>query len=766
MDRESWNKRQREKMEEYDRANTRSSRYDRVTESERERPRSRPHPPWKHEYFPDEYCQHKKVRSVNTETQQNTEEGLSENEEGSDTQYESRRSRRSRFKESESGTSRASDRIHPDSHRVRHVLEIASHPKMSTAELTNIETTTKVDPIPKQPPDIEDTKDDEEQRMIDEINALFEQYRTTEDLKFDISKKQKAQILHEIKRKIKSIIDTIDIRYAYKLTLNIPVRLKNGSNHKNKQKKKGSTNTPSATNNGTTSATTDSNQPNPSTITNTTTTAPPSATTTTTRSVVGGGISRALYLYFLGRYHFICGNLSVSSPLLQESIKADPEITDCWNTLGDLYYEEGEVLAAKFCFESALDFDRFNKIAYISLSKMLRKPTGKDQMEIMENCVESLVLAKQALKFGRRKGSKSNALKDGELWFNLGNAYLMAFLNCINGFKLESSRKLQEEEAQRLNPKNKGGGNGVAMNGSSKLSDADSAKQAELEHILDGLDEGMFAEERAQEAIYSELRREIEQELRDEGNDLLHHVYIRKCLSAYKCAATKCSVNRHCNHPDLFCNRSHLHIYQEHFEEALADLRQSIRFSAIECGKGHGEESQAQIVHDALLPKLVKMTKQIANRGGAKMAKKIQAMSGQIRNYTKQCSDYYTAQCHYDLVHFKQLAVGLNGGTVMVLKILGLMQPSNQMPFHFMSIDDRGSMFVLSFYLRGHALSHLQKVLNQPTVISAQTLISVANPVKRRIKFSAGNKHIDFHTVTFQKPEDICIGGKFFFNQK
>jgi len=265
--------------------------------------------------------------------------------------------------------------------------------------------------------------------------------------------------------------------------------------------------------------------------------------------------------------------------------------------------------------------------------------------------------------------------------------------------------------------------------------------------------------------VYSELRREIEGELNDPSNHLLQHVYIRKCLSAYKCAATKCTTNRHCHHPDLFCNRSHLHIYQEHFEEALSDLKRSIEFSSIEVGKGHGQESQAQMVHDALLPKLVKMTRQIATRGGSKMAKRIQAMTLQIRNYSAQCSHYYTAQCHYDLVDFKQLGVGLNGGTVIVLKILGLMQPANQMPFHFMCIDDRGAMFVLSFYLRGHALTHIQKLLSQQMAINAQTLLAVANPVKRRIKFTYNSKHIDFHTVTFQKPQDICIGGKFFFNQ-
>merc|ERR1719443_1380202 len=118
-----------------------------------------------------------------------------------------------------------------------------------------------------------------------------------------------------------------------------------------------------------------------------------------------------------------------------------------------------------------------------------------------------------------------------------------------------------------------------------------------------------------------ELRREIECELQDGSNSLVWHVYIKKCLSAYKCAAEKCSVNAHASHPDLFCNRSHIHVYEEHYDLALLDLRRSIRLAAIERGeqkrepkvpKGAKGESQAQQLHDELLNKLLKLTKLLA----------------------------------------------------------------------------------------------------------------------------------------------------------
>eukprot|EP01083_Nonionella_stella_P181049 647307_1 len=125
-----------------------------------------------------------------------------------------------------------------------------------------------------------------------------------------------------------------------------------------------------------------------------------------------------------------------------------------------------------------------------------------------------------------------------------------------------------------------------------------------------------------------------------------------------------------------------------------------------------------------------------------------------MMKYMAHCCDYYTRQLHYYLVDFKTLNEGLNGGNVIVINCHCIL-----------CIDSGGSMFVLSFYLRGHALNHMYKILNQTDIINPQTLICVSNPLKRCIKFSNGSKHIMFHSVSFQKPQDICIGGKFFFHQ-
>ncbi len=177
-------------------------------------------------------------------------------------------------------------------------------------------------------------------------------------------------------------------------------------------------------------------------------------------------------------------------------------------------------------------------------------------------------------------------------------------------------------------------------------------------------------------------------------------------------------------------------------------------------------------MHDGLLTKLCKISKQINAGQKMKMNKKLLSFSQQIKNYAAQCSDYYTSQLHYDLCNFNELNNGLNGGNVIVVKILQLIQQqnTNQLPLHFICCDgdvNNCNMFILSFYIRGHALNHILKIIdqNQMNVINTQTLICVANPVKKLIKFNHGSKHIHFSTISHQKVQDICIGGKFFFNQ-
>ncbi len=71
-------------------------------------------------------------------------------------------------------------------------------------------------------------------------------------------------------------------------------------------------------------------------------------------------------------------------------------------------------------------------------------------------------------------------------------------------------------------------------------------------------------------------------------------------------------------------------------------------------------EQSAKIIHDELLTKLYKISKQISNKTSNKMIKKLTNFSDQIKSrYMKQCIDYYTGQLHYDLVTFDKLNNGL-----------------------------------------------------------------------------------------------------------
>lgn len=148
-------------------------------------------------------------------------------------------------------------------------------------------------------------------------------------------------------------------------------------------------------------------------------------------------ITHAQYLYIKGRYQYICG--LDCKPMLIKAIKLDPSIIECWNTLGDMFYNSEEILASKNCYELALDYDRNNKTSCICLAKILRMPIEKTEAALMNNAIQSLIMAKQALKYGKKmqkSGTNKNVLKDGELWFSLGNAYLVGryfyiFFECL-----------------------------------------------------------------------------------------------------------------------------------------------------------------------------------------------------------------------------------------------------------------------------------------------------------------------------------------------
>lgn len=101
---------------------------------------------------------------------------------------------------------------------------------------------------------------------------------------------------------------------------------------------------------------------------------------------------------------------------LSKAVKMNPKLVEAWNCLGECYWKNGEVEAARNCFIGALNHTK-NKVSLRNLSMVLRQ-IGKDQNEKVENIKLSVEKAKEAVQCD---------VKDGTSWYILGNAYLSFF---------------------------------------------------------------------------------------------------------------------------------------------------------------------------------------------------------------------------------------------------------------------------------------------------------------------------------------------------
>lgn len=101
---------------------------------------------------------------------------------------------------------------------------------------------------------------------------------------------------------------------------------------------------------------------------------------------------------------------------LSKAVKLDPKHVEAWNQLGECFWKKMDKAQAQTCFKSGLAVAE-NAVGMRSLSMLLRQ-MGSTELEKKANIVESLDLAKNAIKLD---------LSDGHSWFVLGNAYLALF---------------------------------------------------------------------------------------------------------------------------------------------------------------------------------------------------------------------------------------------------------------------------------------------------------------------------------------------------
>lgn len=122
-------------------------------------------------------------------------------------------------------------------------------------------------------------------------------------------------------------------------------------------------------------------------------------------------------LFLRGKAQNVLPNYNpMAKDALAKAVKMNPKLVEAWNCLGECYWKNGEVEAARNCFMGALNHAK-TKESLRNLSMVLRQ-IGKEPSEKVVNIKESVERAKEAVQCD---------VKDGTSWYILGNAYLSLF---------------------------------------------------------------------------------------------------------------------------------------------------------------------------------------------------------------------------------------------------------------------------------------------------------------------------------------------------
>lgn len=149
--------------------------------------------------------------------------------------------------------------------------------------------------------------------------------------------------------------------------------------------------------------------------------------------------SKAEFLMLKGKALNILHSYSPKAQdALQKSVKLDPRLAEAWVHLGECYWKNQDVNAAKDCFEGALSHGK-DKVALRNLSMVLRQ-VGSNQAEKIKNVEDGVEKAKQAIQLD---------IKDGTSWFILGNAYLSLFFGSTQSAKLLKQCLSAYQQAER-----------------------------------------------------------------------------------------------------------------------------------------------------------------------------------------------------------------------------------------------------------------------------------------------------------------------------
>ncbi|KAF7132666.1 hypothetical protein RHSIM_Rhsim09G0101300 [Rhododendron simsii] len=132
---------------------------------------------------------------------------------------------------------------------------------------------------------------------------------------------------------------------------------------------------------------------------------------------------------------------------LSKAVKLSPSLADAWLCLGNCIWKKGDLPSAKNCFTLALNKGPNKKIlSQLSMLERRMAQGAENQAEIVE---ESIKHAKEAIMLD---------VKDGNSWYNLGNACLTCFF--VTGAwdhskllqSLKAYQNAEKDESMNSNP--------------------------------------------------------------------------------------------------------------------------------------------------------------------------------------------------------------------------------------------------------------------------------------------------------------------------
>ncbi|XP_076928264.1 uncharacterized protein LOC143592171 [Bidens hawaiensis] len=157
---------------------------------------------------------------------------------------------------------------------------------------------------------------------------------------------------------------------------------------------------------------------------------------------------RATYEYLRGKILDVFEEYSKKAEdHLSKAVKLNPSLADAWLCLGNCIWKKGDLPATRNCFTLALSKGPNKRI--LSQLSMLERRMAQGAENQEEIVAESIKHAKEAIALD---------VKDGNSWYNLGNACLTCFFvtGAWDHSKLQQSLKAyqnaEKDESMKLNP--------------------------------------------------------------------------------------------------------------------------------------------------------------------------------------------------------------------------------------------------------------------------------------------------------------------------